>query len=80
MRGRAFAVVAAVGLALTALCLSLGAVLDSTIVTVAGVLLVVTVLVAREGWLWRGNLRGWLTTMAGLVAVVVAAYVVSSLD
>jgi hypothetical protein len=77
--GRAFAVVAALGLALAALCLGLAGMLDSTLLAVAGVMFVVAVLVAREGWLWRGDLRGWLTMMGGLVLVVIAAYAVSAL-
>lgn len=77
MSGRAFTLVAVVGLVLGAMCLALAAVVDSAILAVAGTLFVAVVLIAREGWLWRGNLRGWLTTIGALAALVVAAYVVS---
>jgi hypothetical protein len=75
--GRDFAVVAVVGLLLAAACLVLGAAFYSAVLAVAGALFVAAVLVAREGWLWAGDARGWLAAMAALVAVAAAAYAVS---
>lgn len=72
--GRAFLVIALVGSLLAGLCLALAATVDSTLLAVAGALFVVAVGVAREGWLWQGDLRGWLRMMAGLALVVVIAY------
>jgi hypothetical protein len=58
--------------------LVLAAVLDSALLAVAGALCVLAVGVAREGWLWRGDLRGWLMTMGGLAALILVAYALSA--
>jgi hypothetical protein len=77
--GRAFLLTALVGLALAVVCLALSAVLDSAVFAVGGAIFVIAVLTAREGWLWAGEGRQWVITMAGLAGVVAAAFVVQRL-
>jgi hypothetical protein len=78
MSGRSFAVIAILGLLLAAVSLALAPVLDSAVLAVAGALFVAAVLIAREGWLWQGDLRRWLASMGLLVVVVAVAYAVSA--
>lgn len=78
MTGRAFFALAVVRLLLAALCLALAAVFNSGVLAVAGAVFALCVLVAREGWFWRGDLRGWLTVMGALAAAVFVAFAISA--
>lgn len=77
MSGRTFAIVAVLGLLLAAICLALASALGSPLLAVVGAVFVAVVLAAREDWLWRGNVRGWVATMGALAALAVAAYLIS---
>lgn len=76
MSGRAFLLTAVVGLGLGTACLVLAAVLDSSALAVGGAVFVIAVVIAREGWLWAGEARQWLITMAALAGIVAAAFAV----
>ena len=75
MSGRRFLAVAVVGLAVAATCLAMAGRNDSPILYGLALASIVTVLMARESWFWRGDLRGWLTTMGGIALAVLVSFV-----
>lgn len=58
---------------------ALAAILDSSVLAVGGAVFVIAVLIAREGWLWAGEERQWLITMAALAGIVAVAFAVQRL-
>ncbi len=79
MTTRRFLLVAVIGLSAGALCLVLAAVLDNPALAVIGTTFVLGVVVARTAWIWRGAGRQWLLFTAGLVGVILVAFVAEKL-
>jgi hypothetical protein len=76
MKTRRFLPVALVSVAAAAGALALAEVLDAPWLRIVAVGLLLGVLVAREVWAWRGRGRLWIGMVAGLLGVVVLAFVV----
>lgn len=70
--------VVVVGLAVAAICLALAGRNDSPILYGGALTSIGVVLLARESWLWRGDLRGWLTMMGGIALAVLVSVVLAA--
>lgn len=75
MTTRPFLLVALVGLSGGGLCLALAAALDNAALAVIGTTFVVSVVVARTAWIWRGARRQWLLFTGGLAGIILVAFV-----
>lgn len=70
-----FLIVALTGGVVAATLLALAAALDAPILYLPALLAVLAILAAREGWLWAGDLRGWMLMLGTLAATTLIAFV-----
>lgn len=74
MSMRRFLVVAATGGLVAASSLALATTLDAPGFYVPALLAILAIFVAREGWLWEGDGRGWLVMIGALIAAIAIVF------
>lgn len=55
--------------------LALATALDEPILYIPALLAVLGILIAREGWLWEGDWRGWMIMVGALSGAILIAFV-----
>jgi drug/metabolite transporter (DMT)-like permease len=74
-----FLVVAVLGGLLAALLLALAVVLEAPVLYGPAMVVILVIFVAREGWLWEGDTRGWLTMVGALAMSILVAFTLQRL-
>jgi len=69
-----FLVVAVAGGLVAAAALALAAALDAPGFYVPALLAIVIIFMARDGWLWEGDGRGWLMMIGTLIAAIALVF------